>query len=77
MKMNMNMKMEYQYGIYMHSHLVLNTTLGKWSEMDKWNGGWLPKPLTVLILTMDLLWMLTYVYWQLVGNLYIYISTIK
>ena len=30
--------MEYEYEIYMHSHLVLNTVLGKWSEMEKWNG---------------------------------------
>ena len=28
MKMNIHFKIEYEYEIYMHSHLILNTTLG-------------------------------------------------
>ena len=36
---------EYENEIYVHSHLVLNTVLGKWNEMENQMGEQLLKPL--------------------------------
>ena len=69
---------EHEYEICLCYHLVLNTAFGKWSEMEKWNRGWLLKLLTILTqLTINTInnhcrWLSSFM-----GNYITYIDVIK